>query len=169
VEPDSKLRQTHPGAFDECLSPESIRISPLVERMQDMSQSDFDALSRLKFDFPSNILRLRFTPPQSLTSIQIPDSVERVRCSIALTSTRHFALHFSIESNLREIRFNPLPHLYDPRSTNDSKPRVFVRVSESTLKGFRSTLEVYDGVMPNIPEFRAGMCMLVPGSHKLDF
>jgi hypothetical protein len=133
-----------------------------------MSEKDSDALSRLKFDFPSNILRLRFTPPESLASIQIPDSVERASCAIAFPSTRHFALHFGIESKLREIRFNPLPVRDDRQSTNGIKPRVFVRVSESTLKGFRSTLEVYDGRMPKIPEFRAGMCMLVPGSHKLD-
>jgi hypothetical protein len=78
-------------------------------------------------------------------------------------------VYFGSKSNLREIRFKPLAHYHDPRSTNDIKPRVFVRVSESTLKGFRTTLELYDGRMTNIPEFKAGVCMLVPGSHELDF
>jgi hypothetical protein len=168
VEPDSKLRRIDPGSFDGCSFLESILTMPLVKRMQDISEPDSRALSKMRFDFPSNILRLAFTPAESLASIQIPDSVERVRCSIAFSSTRYFALNFGTKSNLREIRFKPHPHHHDPRYTNDRKPRVFVRVGESTLKGFRSTLEVYDARMPNTPEFRAGMCMLVPGSHELD-
>jgi hypothetical protein len=120
----------------------------------------------LRFDYPSNIHRLIFEPPESLISVEIPDSVERVRCSIVLTSTRHFALNFSSKSNLREIRFQePKGHVF---YGTDRKPRLFVRVSESMLKEFRSTLELYDGRIPNSRDCKSVICMLIPGSNKLD-
>jgi hypothetical protein len=169
VEPNSKLRKIQPGSFDQCSSLKSISIRPTVEKMRDMSESGHPALSKLRFDFPSNVYRLIFTPPESLSSIEIPDSVERVRCSIEFRSTRHFVLNFGSKSNLREIQFQARPPPNNRQSHMDIKPRVFVRVGESTLKGFRSTLELYDGRMPNIPESKSGICMLVSGSCKLDF
>jgi hypothetical protein len=135
--------------------------------MRDMSSPDSHSLSMLRFNSPSDVYRHLFAPPQSLTSIEIPDSVERVCCSIEFDSTRHFALNFSSKSDVREIRFKSPPSKH--RSQRDRTPRVFVRVGESTLKGFRSTLELYDGRMPNIPESKSGICMLVPDSDKLDF
>jgi hypothetical protein len=147
----------------------STGIPLLAEKMLDMSESGYRALSRLRFDFPSNVYRLIFTPPEALTSVDIPDSVERVRCSIEFNSKRHFVLHFGSKSNLREIRLEAPPPGDDRRRDTHRKPRVFIRVSESTLKGLRSTLELYDGIMPNIQPLTAGICMLVPGSNKLDF
>jgi hypothetical protein len=174
IEPNSKLRRIRPGSFDQCLSLKPTLIPLEAEMMRNMSGSNYCALSRLRFDCPSNVYRLMFAPPETLTSVEIPDSVERVCCSLEFNSTRHFVLNFGSKSSLREIRFEvhrDHRQLFDAHLSRNTyrKSRVFVRLSESALKGFRSALELYDGRILNILQPKPGICMSAPSSHRLDF
>jgi hypothetical protein len=100
-------------------------------------------LESLTFDSPSKVRFLLSVPSavdsiSPCCSIDIPDSVEILESPVGTTTRRHLVLSFGRNSDLRGLRIT-LPPNFEYFNLR-AGPRAFVRLSESTLRAFRSPL-----------------------------
>jgi hypothetical protein len=95
-------------------------------------------LRSMTFDSPSKLRFLYSVPSPFCSSIDIPDSVEILQSSVGACSGGHFIATFGCKSRLRILQLCPIPMCREwPQGY---RFRAFVRLSESTMKGFRSDL-----------------------------
>jgi hypothetical protein len=131
----SRLSRIDDRAFEKCPL-ELICIPASVEMIGERAFSTCKSMSSSTFELPSTIRSLFSIPFFSCSSIDIPDSVEVLISEVCVTSGRHLVLTFGPDSHLHTMHFHALPeYSYRLRGV---KPRIFVRLAESTLKSFRS-------------------------------
>jgi hypothetical protein len=143
----SRMTQIAGRAFDRCSSLQSICIPASLQILSELFLKSCTSMSTLTFAEPSKLRIVSILPPTSLCFIHIPDSIEFLRCYLDVETPGHCVLHFGIKSNLHGISL-PSNHFTQNRprtSNNPPRHRAFTRLSEFSLKGFRSTFELYDG------------------------
>jgi hypothetical protein len=128
------LSQIKAEAFDLCPI-ESIGIPNSVLSIGERSFTTCQSLQSFTFESPSKIHSLYSIPSRSCSSIEIPDSVEVLDSEVCVPSRRHLVLTFGGNSRLRDVRLRRAEGL-PPRVRH----RVFVRLSEATLRSLRLNL-----------------------------
>jgi hypothetical protein len=164
-ESGSRISRIAARAFDRCPILKSVSIPASLEILHELFVKNCRSMSTLTFEKPSKLRIVSIVPPECLSFISIPDSVEFLRCVIDLQPTSHFVLDFGVKSNLRAIGLprSDFPDLYKCPSKDSLRHRAFVRLSQFTLKEFRSTLEFYDGCLEDY------ICFSDSVPQKLDF
>jgi hypothetical protein len=152
--PGSKINQIERGVFEKCISLKAIRIPASSVSISEVDLSCCSSLSMLAFDSPSQLQQFSFYPPPSLASVEIPDSVEFLRCIVKSESSRGRVLNFGRESQLRRLDISSGRYWRwgNPFSRTDRKRKwpvpkmgpgrtLFVRMPESVLRAVRLKIE----------------------------
>jgi hypothetical protein len=132
-ETKSELRQIRSLAFCGCSALESFCLPSSVELVDASCFWHCNIISSLSFENPSHLGELMNLPLNSVSYVDIPDSVEVLNVWIEWRSER-LTLSFREGSKFDRIRLLPLPH-----SLGGSSPviRAFVRIPTSRLKVLR--------------------------------
>jgi hypothetical protein len=130
---ESKLARIKAMPFPGCSSLQSLILPPLVESVDEDCFNGCHSLCTLTFSSPCPLRELLFLTSGLKGLLEISDSVEILR--FALLQSHTLTLSFGSESRLSEVTVG------DVRRRTRHVSRCFVRVSNRSLKVFRSRLE----------------------------
>jgi hypothetical protein len=117
---------------------QSICIPVSVETIGKFCFAKCNMLRSFTFDSPSKLRFLFSIPWPSCSWIDIPDSVEVCESEVGVNCDAYLALSFGCKSQLRGLELSSLGRQLNPYSLIHC--RAFVRLFESTLRLFRSSL-----------------------------